>query len=146
MYRLYIGIYIYIYIGKLCIVFDSIIFITMTSHERRGVSNRRQIRCLLNRLFRPSSERTSKPALLVPCEGNLFMRWLVDSLHTWPVPQKPFHLMMSSCDKLHYIPIHTFICEMYLRQCLLGRYIKVLKRKCVLDEMLLDALRVILTT
>ena len=39
--------------------------ITVTSNERRGYSNHRQFDCLFKSLFRLTSKKTSKPALLV---------------------------------------------------------------------------------
>ena len=39
-------------------------------NERDGVSNRRRLHCLLNRLLRRRSKKTSKLLVTGPCEGN----------------------------------------------------------------------------
>ena len=39
-------------------------------NERDGVSNRRRLHCLLNRLLRRRSKKTSKLRVTGPCEGN----------------------------------------------------------------------------
>ena len=39
-------------------------------NERDGVSNRRRLHCLLNRLFKRRSKKTSKLRVTGPCEGN----------------------------------------------------------------------------
>ena len=39
-------------------------------YERDGVSNHRRLDCLLNRLFRCRSKKTSKPRVTGLCEGN----------------------------------------------------------------------------
>ena len=44
--------------------------ITVTSYERNGVSNHRRLYCLLNRLFRRISKKTSKLRATGRCEGN----------------------------------------------------------------------------
>ena len=64
-------------------------------NERDGVSNHRRLDCLLNRLFRWRSKKTSKLRATGLCEGN--------SLVTGEFPAKGqlrgkcFHLMASSC-------------------------------------------------
>ena len=56
---------------------------------RDGVSNHQPHQCLLNRLFRRRSKKTSKLRVTGPCTGNS----PVNSPHKWPVMQKmfPFH-------------------------------------------------------
>ena len=44
--------------------------ITAMSHEHHGVSNHWPLDCFFNSLFRVTSKKTSKPLLLVLCEGN----------------------------------------------------------------------------
>ena len=45
-------------------------FITMTHNGHDGVSNHRRLDCLLKRLFRRKSQRTSKLRITSLCEGN----------------------------------------------------------------------------
>ena len=56
-----------------------------------GVLNHQPHDCLLNRLFRRRSKRTSKLHVTGLCAGN--SPWPVNSPHTWPVTRKifPFH-------------------------------------------------------
>ena len=54
-------------------------------NERDGVSNHRRFHCLLNRLFRRRSNKTSKLRVTGLCEG-----WPVDSPHKGPVTSKMF--------------------------------------------------------
>ena len=65
--------------------------------ERDGVSNHRRLDCLLNRLFRRRSKKTSKLRITGLWEGN--PRWLVDFPHKRPVTRKCFHLMTTSCKR-----------------------------------------------
>ena len=44
--------------------------ITITSHERRGVSNHQPHYCLLSNEFSLTTKAKSKPTLLIFCEGN----------------------------------------------------------------------------
>ena len=55
-----------------------------------GVSNHRRLDCLLNRLFRRRSKKTSK----LRVTGN--PRWPMDSPHKWPATRKCFHFTRSS--------------------------------------------------
>ena len=58
-------------------------------HNRRnGVSNHQPHDCLLNRLFRRRSKKTSKPRISGLLRG--IHRWLVNSPHKWPVMRKMF--------------------------------------------------------
>ena len=60
-----------------------------------GVSNHQPHDCLLNRLFRRRSKKTSKLYVAGLCEGNS----PVNSPHKEPVTRKNFHLMTSSCKE-----------------------------------------------
>ena len=62
--------------------------------EHDGVSNHQPCHCLLNRLFRHRSKKTSNLRVTGLCAGN----WpvTVNSPHKWPVTRKCFHLMTSS--------------------------------------------------
>ena len=57
-------------------------------NERDCVSNYRYLDCLLNRLFRHRSKKTSEPCVTGLCEGN--HRWPVDFPHKGPVTWKMF--------------------------------------------------------
>ena len=57
-------------------------------NERNGVSTRRRLDCLLNRLFRRRSKKASKLRVTGLCMGN--HRWPVDSHHRRPVIRKRF--------------------------------------------------------
>ena len=59
-----------------------------------GVSNHQPHNCLLNRVVRRRSKKTSKPRVTGPCVGS--HRSPVNSRHKWPVTRKNFHLMTSS--------------------------------------------------
>ena len=61
-------------------------------NERDGVSNHRRLDCLLDRMFRRRSRKTSKPRVTGLCEGNS----PVNSPHKGPVTRTNFHLMTSS--------------------------------------------------
>ena len=52
-----------------------------------GVSNHRHHDCLLNRLFKRRSKKTSKLRVTGLCARN---RWPVNSSHKWPVTRKMF--------------------------------------------------------
>ena len=54
-------------------------------YEREGISNRRRLYCLINRLFRRRSKKISKLRVTGLCEGNP-----VDSPHKGPVTRKMF--------------------------------------------------------
>ena len=62
---------------------------------RDGVSNHQPHDCLLNRLFRRRSKKTSKLRVTGLCVRGIH-RWPVNSPHKWPVTRKCFHLMTSS--------------------------------------------------
>ena len=57
-------------------------------NERDGVSTHQPHDCLLNRLFRCRSNKTSKLRVTGLCEGN--SRWPVNSPHKGPVTRKMF--------------------------------------------------------
>ena len=59
-----------------------------------SVSNHQPYDCLLNRLFRRRSKKTSKLRVADLCVGN--SPGPVNSPHKWPVTRKCFHLMTSS--------------------------------------------------
>ena len=62
--------------------------ITMTTHERHGVSNHRQLDCLFSHLFSLTTKELPSSALLDPCEGN--HRLPMDFPHKGPVLLKVF--------------------------------------------------------
>ena len=64
-------------------------------NDRDGVSNHQPHNCLLNRLFRHRSKKTSKVRVTGLCVGN--SPGPVNSPNKWPVTRKCFHLMTSSC-------------------------------------------------
>ena len=57
-------------------------------NEHNGVSNHQPHHCLLNRLFRRRSKKTSKLHITGVCEGN--SPWPVKSPHKGPVTRKMF--------------------------------------------------------
>ena len=63
-------------------------------NERDGISNHRRLDCLLNRLFRRRSTKTSNSQLLAFVRG--IHRWEVDSLNKGAVTRKNFQLIASS--------------------------------------------------
>ena len=64
-------------------------------NDHDGVSNHQPHGCLLNRLFRRRSKKTSKLRVTGLCVGN--SPGLVNFPHKGPVTRKCFHLMTSSC-------------------------------------------------
>ena len=60
-----------------------------------GVSNHQPHGCLLNRLFRRRSKKTSKLRVTGLCVGNSPDRWIPRTKGQWR--GKCFHLMTSSC-------------------------------------------------
>ena len=62
--------------------------LTWRHNERDGVSNRQPHHCLLNRLFRRRSKKTSKLRVTGLCVGN--SPGPVNSPHKWPVTRKMF--------------------------------------------------------
>ena len=79
---------------------DGTIFTLQWHHdERDGVSNDRRLDCLLKRLFRRRSRKTSKFHVIGYCEGNPPMTG--GSPHKGSVTRtNVFHLMMSSCGQV----------------------------------------------
>ena len=77
-----------------------------TSHGRRGVPHRRQLDCLFNCLFRLTSKKISKPALLALCEGNPS----VDSPHKGPVEQA----LTFPCHDVIIISVVVIITVLFL--------------------------------
>ena len=69
-------------------------------NERDCVSNHRLIDCLLNRLFRRRSKKTSKLRVHVLCEGNSAVTGEFPAQR--PVTRKCFHLKTSSWNGTHY--------------------------------------------
>ena len=63
-------------------------------NEHDGVSNHWRLHCLLNRLFRRKSNKTSKLTSLASVRE--IHPWPVDSPHKGPVTRNFFHLMTSS--------------------------------------------------
>ena len=57
-------------------------------NERHAVSNNQCLDCLLRRLFRRKSQKTSKLSVTGLCEG--IHPWLVNSPHKGPVTRKMF--------------------------------------------------------
>ena len=74
-------------------------YITMTSLWRDGVSYHQPQQCLLNRLFRCISKKTSKLRVTGLCGG--IHRWPVNSPHKWPVTRKmfPFDDVIMMCRR-----------------------------------------------
>ena len=64
-------------------------------NDHDGVSNHQPQGCLLNRLFRRRSKKTSKIRVTGLCVGN--SPGPVNSPHKGPVTRKCFHLMTSPC-------------------------------------------------
>ena len=64
-----------------------------------GISNHQPHDCLLNRLFRCRSKKTSKLRVTGLCSG----KWPVNSPHKWPVMQKllPFGDVIMNNDSSH---------------------------------------------
>ena len=76
---------------------DSYNMTTQWRHSKRGgVSNHRRLDCLLNRLFRRRSKKTSKPSVTDLCEGNS----PVIPLTKGQQREKCFHLMTSSWNHI----------------------------------------------
>ena len=70
--------------------------------ERDDISNHQPHDCLLNRLFRRRSKKTSKLCITGLCAGNLPVTREFPAQRA--IPRKYFHLMTSSCinDVPHY--------------------------------------------
>ena len=67
---------------------------------RNGVSNRQPHDCLLNRLFRRRTKKTSKLRVTGLCAG--IHRWPVKFPHKGPATRKCFYLMTSSWNSYNY--------------------------------------------
>ena len=86
-------------------------------NERDGVSNHQRLHCLLNRLFRSRSKKTSKMLVTGLCDGN--HQWAVDSPHEGPVTRKmlPFDdVIMTKYETVS-------ICQGACRMCHSARLI-----------------------
>ena len=85
-------------IGKISIQ-SILLFVALQwrNNGRGGVSNYQPHHCLLNRLFRRTSKKTS-----LACVRGIH-RWTVNSPHKWPVTRKFFHFMTSS-----------WVCQIYI--------------------------------
>ena len=62
--------------------------VTVTSNDRHGVSNYRSIQCLFNTLFRLTTKKYQRSALLSLCEGNPPVS--CGSHHKRPITRKLF--------------------------------------------------------
>ena len=65
-------------------------------NDHNDVANHQAPGCLLNRLFRRRSKKTSKLRVTCLCVGN--SPGPVNSPHKGPVTRKCFHLVTSSCS------------------------------------------------
>ena len=79
-------------------------------NDHDGVSNHQPHGCLLNRLFRRRSKKTSKLRVTGLCAGN--SPGPVNSPHKGLVTRKCFYLMTSSCLANFKNHISLIICEM----------------------------------
>ena len=84
---------------------------------RDGVSNHQPHDCLLNRLCRRRSKKTSKLRFTRLCAGE-FNRWPVNSPHKWPATGKMFpfdDVTMLTAIVLLYIAVfyHHFLLPIY---------------------------------
>ena len=95
-----------------CNASSAILSLQWRHNGRDGVSNRQPYHCLLNRLFRRRSKKTS----LAFVQG--IHRWPVNSPHKWPVTQKMFlfddviMLLMkdaTGCIHLSWPTIQTYL-------------------------------------
>ena len=69
-------------------IMSGIVPLQWRHNGRDGVSNHQPHDCLLNRLFRRKSKKTSKLRVTGLCVGNS----PVNSPHKWPVTRKIFHV------------------------------------------------------
>ena len=69
-------------------ILSSIVALRRCHHGRNSVSNHQPHDCLLNRLFRRKSKKTSKLRVTGLCAG--IHRGPVNSPHKWPVTRKMF--------------------------------------------------------
>ena len=98
--REYIYVYIYIYIN---------IYTLLWRHnDHDGVWNHQPHGCLLNRLFRRRSKKTSKLHVIGLCVGN---RWIPRT--KGQLRGKCFHLMTSSWYIYVYIPYYFWVLRRY---------------------------------
>ena len=74
-------------------------------NEEDGVWTHRRLDCLLHRMFRRKSKKTSKLRVIGLCEGN--PRWPVDCPHKVPVKRKMFPLDDVIIGTGHCI-LHSF--------------------------------------
>ena len=70
-------------------------------NEHNGVSNHQPHHCLLNRLFRSRSKKTSKLCVTGLCKGNSPMTGDFPA-HRASDAEKCFHLMTSLCNEESY--------------------------------------------
>ena len=105
--------------------------IIVTSHERHGMSYHRQLRCLFSRLFRRTSNKTSKPRV----SGYL---WPVDSLHKGAVMRKmfPCHGVVMEMSFISVLARSHPTVENIIRttSCQIGKLIIKLKKRVVVDK------------
>ena len=95
------------------------------------VSNHQPYDCLLNRLFRCWSKKTSKLRVTGLCEG--IHRRPVNSPHKWPVTLKMFHLMTSSCITWTNVDLPSaWSSGNHLRQCHCHQSLKSVYRLLIL--------------
>ena len=83
--------------------YHDVVFALQWHHNGRdSVSNHQPHHCLLSRLFRCKSKKTSKSASLAFVRG--IRRWPVNFLHKCPVTQKmfPFDDVIMQYKKSHY--------------------------------------------
>ena len=74
-----------------CQLYTDVFSLQRRHNERTGVSNHRHLDCLLNRLFKRRSKKTSKLCVTGLCGGN---PPVTDGFsHKGPVTRKKFHLM-----------------------------------------------------
>ena len=85
------------------------------NNERDGVSNNRRLDCLLNRLFRRRSKKTSKLRVTGLCEG--IHKWPVDCTHKGSVTRK-----MVPFDDI--IMIESKFKRFLSRKCVWKRYLQ----------------------
>ena len=82
-------------------------------NDHECVSNHQPRGCLLNRLFRPRSKKTSKLRVTGLCVGN--SPGPVNSPHKGPVTRKCFHLMTSSCER--FMNVHCWCTILTSHKC-----------------------------
>ena len=82
-------------------------------NERDGVSNHLRLDCLLSRLFRRKSKKTSKFRITGLCEGN--HRWPMDSPHKGPITRTmfPFDDVINHVARKLIIRMNSFVATRY---------------------------------